>query len=96
MRLGTHAATGRIVAGGIIAVFGLVLLIGAYTYRLDRIESAADALTGPLLESLSLIVMALAGVFIVVGLTVAARALRRVVKAQQTGIGADFGEPPGG
>ena len=93
MGLGTHAATGRIVAGGIIAVFGLVLLIGAYTYRRDETESAGNALTGPLLESLSLIVMALAGVFVIVGLAVAARALRRVVKAQQIGPG--FGEPPG-
>lgn len=91
----THGTTGRIVAGGTIAVFGLVLLIGAYTYRLDQAEAVGEALTGPLLESLSLVLMALAGVFIVVGLYVAANALRRALKAQQTGIGHGFSDPGG-
>ena len=86
-----HNTTGRIVAGGVMAMFGIVLLIGAYTYRLDRNEALTNPLAGPLLDSLSLIFMALAGVFIVAGLFLAAQALRRAVRAQQMGIDSGFG-----
>ena len=91
MGLKTYGATVRILAGGVMAVVGIVLLIGAYTFRLAQADAAANAVTGPLTQSLSLIFMAIAGVFIVAGLFVAAQALRRVMKAQQMEIGAGFG-----
>ena len=92
MGLRTHSTTGRLAAGGFMAMFGIVLLVGAYTYRLDQADAAQSALTGPLLESLSLIFMALGGAFILAGMVVAAQALRRAVKAQQTGIGSGFSD----
>ena len=91
----TYRAIMRILAGGLMAVLGIVLLIGAYTFRLAQAETAANAVTGPLTQNLSLIFMAIAGVFIVAGLFVSIRALRRVMKAQQMAIGAAYGDPDG-
>ncbi len=73
-----------------MAVFGMVLLIGAYTYRLGQKGAATTPLTEPLLQSLALIFMALAGVFIAVGLFVAAQALRQALKARRASIGSGF------
>ena len=87
-----YSATGRIFAGAFMSIFGVVLLVGAYTYGSAQEAAAANPVTGPLLDGLSLIFMALAGVFIVAGLFIAARALRRAAKARQTGIGSGFGD----
>jgi len=76
-----------------MSVFGIALLAGAYVYRRDQDAAAANAITAPLLESLSLIFMALAAVFIVSGLFVAVRALRRAARERRTGIGSGFGSP---
>lgn len=84
--------TGRMIAGGLMAVFGLVMLIGAYTFSLKQADAAPAALAEPLIESLSWVFMALAAVLILGGMATAAQALRQAVKAQQTGIGSGFGQ----
>ena len=84
--------TGRIVAGAFMSIFGIVLLVGAYTYGSVQEAAAANPVTGPLLDGLSLIFMALAGVFVAAGLFVAAQALRRAAKERQAGIGSGFGD----
>lgn len=89
----TYRAIMRILAGGLMAVLGTVLLVGAYTYRLAEAEATANAVTGPLTQNLSLIFMAIAIVFIVAGLFVSVRALRRVVNASQMAIGGAYGDP---
>ena len=75
-----------------MAVFGMVVLIAAYTFRLKQTESAPAALAEPLIDSLSLVFMALAAVLILGGMFTAVQALRRAVKAQRIGIGAGLGE----
>lgn len=92
MRLKPYSTTGRIFAGGFMAIFGLVLLIGAYTYGSAQEAVAANPVAGPLLDGLWLIFMVLGGVFIGAGLFVSARALRRAAKERQMGIGSGFSD----
>ena len=88
-----YNTTFRAVAGAFMSVFGLALLAGSYLYgRSDHVEAAANPVVGPLLESFSLIFMALAGVFIAAGAFITVQALRRGAKARRTGIGSGFGD----
>lgn len=91
MGLQTYNATNRVIAGSVMAVFGIALLAGAFLHSHYQGAAAANPVTAPLLESLTLIFKALAGVFIVGGLFVAVQALRRAAKARRTGIGSGFG-----
>lgn len=95
MGLKTYHTTGRILAGGLMAVFGIVLLIGAYTFRLSQAELTTNAVAEQFTRNLSLIFMAIAGVFIIAGLFVSAQALRRAMREQQMGIGSGFGDQDG-
>ena len=75
-----------------MSIFGIVLLVGAYTYGSGQEAVAANPVAGPLLDGLWLIFMALGGVFIAAGLFVSARALQRAAKERQMGIGSGFGD----
>ncbi len=92
MRLKRYSTTGRIFAGGFMAIFGIVLLVGAYTYGKAQDAVAANPVAGPLLDGLWLIFIILGGVFIAAGLFVSARALQRAAKERQMGIGSGFGD----
>ena len=88
----TYNATNRVIAGGVMSVFGVALLAGAFLYGHYQGADAANPVTAPLLQSLALIFKALAGVFIVAGLFVAVQGLRRAAKARRTDIDTGFGD----